>query len=160
VPFHGGFGLLNVHGIPKPVYRAFELLHRTGNEILHVQGQHSTLDAWVIRQPGNMMVLVTNHALPRQPIATEDARLRIKGVGQPRSVVVERIDENHANAKRAWQQMGEAPYLHTEQIERLQEASRLRQEQLNWTYENQALEMELSVPPHAVAALTVEFDTR
>ena len=160
VPFHGGFGLLNVHGIPKPVYRAFELLHRTGNEILHVQGQHSTLDAWVIRQPGNMMVLVTNHALPRQPIATEDARLRIKGVGQPRSVVVERIDENHANAKRAWQQMGEPPYLHTAQIERLQEASRLRQEQLNWTYENQALEMELSVPPHAVAALTVEFDTR
>src|SRR5204862_464451 len=26
VPFHGGFGLLTIHGIPKPAYRAFELL--------------------------------------------------------------------------------------------------------------------------------------
>src|SRR5205085_8764994 len=34
VPFHGGFGLLNLHGIPKPTYRAFELLHRIGNELL------------------------------------------------------------------------------------------------------------------------------
>ena len=25
VPFHGGFGLLNIHGIAKPSYRAFEI---------------------------------------------------------------------------------------------------------------------------------------
>lgn len=30
VPFHGGFGLLNLHGIPKPTYRAYELFHRLG----------------------------------------------------------------------------------------------------------------------------------
>ena len=28
VPFHGGFGLLNLHGVAKPAYRAFQLLHR------------------------------------------------------------------------------------------------------------------------------------
>jgi xylan 1,4-beta-xylosidase len=31
VPFHGGFGLLNIHGIAKPSYRAFQLLHAFGN---------------------------------------------------------------------------------------------------------------------------------
>ncbi len=30
-PFHGGFGLLNLHGIPKPTYRTFELFHDLGN---------------------------------------------------------------------------------------------------------------------------------
>ena len=30
VPFHGGFGLLTLHGIAKPTYRAFELLHKLG----------------------------------------------------------------------------------------------------------------------------------
>ena len=30
-PFHGGFGLLNIYGIPKPAYRAFELLHKLGS---------------------------------------------------------------------------------------------------------------------------------
>lgn len=34
VPFHGGFGLLNLHGIPKPTYRAFQLLHHLGTELV------------------------------------------------------------------------------------------------------------------------------
>ena len=32
VPFQGGFGLLNIHGIAKPAYRAYELLHELGTE--------------------------------------------------------------------------------------------------------------------------------
>jgi xylan 1,4-beta-xylosidase len=38
VPFHGGFGLLNIHGIAKPAYRAYELLHRVGKQLLRVDG--------------------------------------------------------------------------------------------------------------------------
>ena len=49
VPFHGGFGLLNLHGIAKPTYRAFELLHKLGNERLLVDGLHETVNAWVTR---------------------------------------------------------------------------------------------------------------
>jgi xylan 1,4-beta-xylosidase len=51
VPFHGGFGLLNLHGVPKPAYRTFELLHRLGEELLPVAGSHATVDAWVVRRP-------------------------------------------------------------------------------------------------------------
>ena len=51
VPFQGGFGLLNLHGIAKPIYRAFELLHRLGTEILDVEGHHETVDAWFVRRP-------------------------------------------------------------------------------------------------------------
>jgi xylan 1,4-beta-xylosidase len=29
-PFHGGFGLQNIYGIPKPTYRIFEMLHPPG----------------------------------------------------------------------------------------------------------------------------------
>ena len=35
-PFHGGFGLLTLHGIAKPVYRAFQLLKELGTERLLV----------------------------------------------------------------------------------------------------------------------------
>ena len=35
--FHGMFGLINLHGIPKPSYRAYQLLHETGTERLPVQ---------------------------------------------------------------------------------------------------------------------------
>jgi xylan 1,4-beta-xylosidase len=49
VPFHGGFGLLNIHGVAKPTYRAYELLHALGTEMLPVDGTHPTVDAWVVR---------------------------------------------------------------------------------------------------------------
>lgn len=34
--FHGMFGLVNLHGVPKPAYRAYQLLHETGNARLPV----------------------------------------------------------------------------------------------------------------------------
>ncbi|MCA1600514.1 MAG: beta-xylosidase, partial [Acidobacteria bacterium] len=64
VPFHGGFGLLNLHGIPKPTYRAFQLLHDIGTEQLLVDGLHETVDASVIRKDSALTIILTNHATP------------------------------------------------------------------------------------------------
>ncbi len=41
VPFQGGFGLLNIHGIAKPIYRAFQLLHGLGSELSGGTGKSS-----------------------------------------------------------------------------------------------------------------------
>jgi len=42
-------------------------------------------------------VLVTNHALPRQPIAMQTVRVELADALPPRSVTLERIDDDHAN---------------------------------------------------------------
>lgn len=158
VPFHGGFGLLNLHGIPKPAYRAFELLHRLGTDRLLVDGLHDTVDAWVVRKPAAVSVLLANHALPRHPIETQQIHVRLTDArAQPRRAYVERIDEDHANAKRHWREMGEPDYLSAGDVERLQAASRLVQEPQGWAYEDGVIHLELALPPHAVAAVTVEF---
>jgi xylan 1,4-beta-xylosidase len=49
VPFHGGFGLPNIHGIAKPSYRTYELLQHVGKELLQAGGSHATVNIWVIR---------------------------------------------------------------------------------------------------------------
>jgi xylan 1,4-beta-xylosidase len=157
VPFHGGFGLLTLHGIAKPNYRAFELLHRLGNERLPVVGAHETVDVWVVRQEAGLIVLVTNHAMPRQPIEKQRVRVRLEGGRRPRQAFLERIDEEHANAKRRWQEMGEPEYLDERQIVELELASRMVRESHTWKTEGGAVEIEVDVPPHAVAAVTVEF---
>jgi xylan 1,4-beta-xylosidase len=36
--FHGMFGLINLHGVPKPTYRAYQLLHEAGDLRLRVTG--------------------------------------------------------------------------------------------------------------------------
>jgi xylan 1,4-beta-xylosidase len=157
VPFHGGFGLLNIHGVAKPAYRAFELLHHLGTERLPVAGRHPTVDAWVVRRADTATVLLTNHALPRHAISREQVRVRLTAAPEPRAARVERIDHDHANARRAWQEMGELEHLTEPQVSQLHEASRMARQPHPWTYAGQAVELSVTLPPHAVAAVTLDF---
>jgi xylan 1,4-beta-xylosidase len=156
IPFHGGFGLLNLHGVPKPTYRAFELLHRIGNELLLVDGSHETVNAWVVRKEHSFTVLLTNHALPRHPIKTEQVEIRLNNAPKRCYAYVERIDEAHANAKRLWHEMGEPEYLSALEVEHLQEASLMWKEPHPCEHVNESLYLDISLPPHSVAAITVE----
>lgn len=99
-PFHGGFGLLTLHGIAKPTYRAFQLLHRLGRELLTISGSHETVDAWLIRNENSTTLILTNHALPRHLINPEQVHIELKPLARPRAVHIERIDADHANAKK------------------------------------------------------------
>jgi xylan 1,4-beta-xylosidase len=156
-PFHGGFGLLNLHGIPKPVYRAFELMHRLGSERLPMEGTHATVDAWATKHGNDVMILLANHALPRQPIAAQRIRLELLDSPPPRNATLERIDDSHANAKAAWQALGEPEYLNPTQERQLDEASRLVRESWPCRYEERTVHLEMELPPHGVAALTIEL---
>ena len=157
VPFHGGFGLLTLHGIPKPTYRAFELLHHLGTELLVVEGSHDTVDAWVVRKERSLTVLLTNHALPRHSIKTEQVRITLSGAAGGCLASVQRIDDRHANAKRLWRETGAPEYPRVPEVARLQEASRLVNEPFRCVEATDILSLDIALPPHAVAAIGVAF---
>jgi xylan 1,4-beta-xylosidase len=157
VPFHGGFGLLTLHGIAKPTYRAFELVHRLGHERLLVDGLHHTVDGWVVRRDREVTILLTNHALPRHTIDTERVQVTLVGASEPRLAVAERIDRDHANPKREWCATGSPEYLDPTQLEHLQSASQVRREPVRCDYAGSAVRFEMTLLPHAVAAVTVGF---
>ncbi len=159
-PFQGGFGLLNLYGIPKPVYRAYQLMHRLGTEQLVVDGVHETVNAWAAKRDDSAMFLLTNHALPRHFIKPHNVQLALASAGEPAEVFVERIDENHANAKAKWQEMGEPEYLSAEQVEKLKGASELQRETLKWRHENGTVHIELDLPLHSVAAVTIKLASK
>ena len=156
-PFHGGFGLLNLYGVPKPVYRAFQLLHRLGRERLPVFGTHKTVDAWVVRKGRSITVLVTNHAQPRHDIVTQLVEVHLTDAPPPLTAYIKRIDEDHANACRRWREMGEPEYPSRAQVEQLEAASRLVKEPLGFSYENRTVRFDIDLPPDAVAAVTLEL---
>jgi xylan 1,4-beta-xylosidase len=169
-PFHGGFGLLTLHGIPKPAYRAFELLHQLGDERLLVDGLHHTVDAFVARNaraPNGaaavggagavVTVLLTNHALPRHSIETERVRITLAATPKPRQVVCRRIDGDHANAEREWRALGSPAYLDAAATDRLQNASRVPRDSLACGYANAACHFDIMMPAHSVAAVTLEY---
>ena len=153
VPFHGGFGLQNIHGIAKPAYRAFQLLHGLGTEMRPVEGQHDTVDAWLVRGDREATLMLTNFALPRHPIETEHVRFAIHGAKSTADASITRIDLEHANAKRRWEQMGKPDYLSAAMVEELNEVSLLRKEAVSTAFEADMLGIEISLPPQSVAAI-------
>ena len=157
IPFHGGFGLLTLQGIAKPTYRAFELLHRLGNELLLVDGLHETVNAWVARNANNVTVLVSNHALPGHSIETEQVIVRLISAPKPRAAFVLRIDETRANACPVWKAMGAPAYPSVSQLEALTEASTLARKKKSFNWSHRTAMFEIDLPPHAVAAIELEF---
>jgi xylan 1,4-beta-xylosidase len=108
---------------------------------------------WAVRGEKDVTVMLTNFALPRHPIATETVTLSLR-IAQPESVVsLRRIDLEHANAKRHWEQMGKPDYLTASMIASLNDASRMNPEPLSFAYEAGMLNLEVVVPPQSVAAI-------
>lgn len=58
--FHGGFGLINIHGVPKPVYYAYEFLAHLGGTELACDDE----SAYVCKNERGVQVLAWNVALP------------------------------------------------------------------------------------------------
>ena len=158
-PFHGGFGLLNLHGIPKPTYRAFELLHQLGSRQSLVDGLHETVDCSVIRNDSSLTILLTNHTTPGHSIETESIDLRLNNAPQPSEAYIQRIDAEHANPKLIWEEMGQPEYLTKKDVDRLEEASCLVKEKQSFSYRDNAVFLKTELPPHAVAAITVSFES-
>jgi len=157
VPFHGGFGLLNLQGIAKPAYRAYQLLHALGTELIQLEGKHETVDAWLVRGEKSATLMLINFALPRQPIATETVSVALKGVPSVAGATIQRIDLEHANAKRRWEQLGKPEYLSAAMVAELDALSRLQTEAQPVVRDGGTLRLDVTLPPQAVAAIQLSY---
>jgi xylan 1,4-beta-xylosidase len=161
IPFHGGFGLMNIYGIPKPAYRAFQLLHHTGDEILVMNGRHETVDAWITRRGSTLLIVVTNFALPRHLIQIEEVTIELKGVKVCRSASIERIDDEHANARGAWEKMGSPGTLSPAQVMELEAASETKKEtievQIKSDAEKPTATLKVRMPIQGTVLITMEI---
>jgi xylan 1,4-beta-xylosidase len=163
-PFHGGFGLLTLHGIAKPIYRAFQLMLRLGDGHLPVLGSHETVVVWVgklnVGERPTSNVLLVNQAMPRQPICSETAQLRLTGIvgRHPRRVTISRIDADHCNPLAAWRALGQPEYLTTEHVERISAAATLSEAELAFSFDGEMAVIEVNLPPQSVALLQIEWN--
>jgi xylan 1,4-beta-xylosidase len=105
------------------------------------------------------MIVVTNFALPRQPIKTETVRVVLRHGAAPIKATLQRIDEHHANAKRSWLALGAPEYLDAGQIAQLQLASRMQRSEQEFRHVDGHIEIEVVMPPQGIAAVTLQFAT-
>jgi xylan 1,4-beta-xylosidase len=128
-PFSGKYGLVNLHGVKKPLFHAFRFLARLYDHQLPTKGS-----LYATRSPeGGLRVLSWNYCEPlevdfhggeyRLDEREEDELLRFTGMDGRVNVRGWRVDRQHGNAYRAWLTMGAPQYPGLGQIEALKRAA-------------------------------------
>ena len=152
VPFHNGFGLMNIHGIPKPTYRLFELFHNLGDQRLPVYSNttHPTIEMIAIKKGDGLTCIVYNQNTPSGEISSDEVTLTFENL-QSKQAVLLRIDEDNANARKTWEDMGSPMYPTSEQLTRSHEASTPSREIIDIS--NGIITFTLK--PHAIVAIII-----
>jgi len=150
--FHGGFGLQTVHGIPKPTYRAFELLHQLGNERLTVTGEQETVGMIASCKENEISVVAYNHNIPGAEILPQHVSITLKHKTISGAEIT-LIDENSCNPYHLWEEMDSPDYLKPEQLEALYSASKVSNESLHICNCTVSSTIDFVLPPHSVAMI-------
>jgi len=118
--FHGGFGMINYQGIPKPVFHGYRFLNQLGDELLAKSpGAVVTRDS----KTGKLTALAYNYppevsvALPGTASLEEADKMTDTGSARALSLTltglspgapfeIETLDKEHANTTAAWEAMG------------------------------------------------------
>ena len=158
LPFHGGFGLQNIHGIPKPTYRIFEMLHGLGDQRLPVEGgAGSTVEMLAVRKGSNLTILAYNHNIPGAEIHTGEITLGLKGARPGQAASIRRVDSANANPKQKWIELGSPEYPTSAQLDEIRQASLPTTQQLELETREAGALLKFSLPPHGVAEITLEL---
>ena len=139
LPYNNEFGLVNVYGIPKPVYRLFEALHEAGDRRLDVEneGASRTAEVLALSDGQQVMVFAYNHDIEERDIRDEEMELTLTGD----IVKIEKavIDSTHTAPYACWEAMGKPVYPTKQQLAALESASQLIYEPVEVAYGTQTL---------------------
>ncbi|EOD20698.1 hypothetical protein EMIHUDRAFT_75189 [Emiliania huxleyi CCMP1516] len=127
-PFHNGYGLMTVHGIRKPAWRAFEMLASLGDYRLPVSGNVSPADGSSTSQ-GHVVLLLSNFHRNRSACTAQNVSLAVihrSDATLPPTARAFRVDEAHANPLAEWHRQGQPIYPDSSQLSKLHDASRVR----------------------------------
>lgn len=156
-PFHGGFGLLNWHGIPKPSYFAFQWLHELGTQRLPMTfSGAATSEGVATRRGDDLRCLFYNHQIPGQPIVAETVRVTIHNARSAAHALIQYVDQDSGCAKTVWQSLGAPACPRRQEVERIADQSRPVVQAVGLVREGEELTFEITLEPHAIASVDIK----
>jgi xylan 1,4-beta-xylosidase len=142
--FHGGFGMLTQNGIPKPVFHAMKMLADAGDERLDL-GPDATcgeIGIAAFRKEKDTQILLFRQKMKNLDLPKEKAVVRLDMPARPAGITLRRVDENHGNPLRLWEEMGSPVSLNRAEVEALKEKSDVRPEAWPFAWEDGVLTLE------------------
>ncbi|WP_455616959.1 GH39 family glycosyl hydrolase [Eisenbergiella sp.] len=143
--FHGGFGILTLDGIPKPIFYGMKMLAEAGDERMEL-GEEATKGeigiAGFVREEEKQLLLF-RQKMKNENLPKEKAYIQIETEKTPGKVIVSRIDEEHCNPLKIWEEMGCPLDMNKAEIAELTQKSTMKEEV--WEYEYRDGIVEVSV---------------
>lgn len=124
VPFHGGYGLLNVNGIPKASFHAFRFLHEIAGERVAVnwKDKTGTLGAIAAQQDDVLRILLWNYLDPEKAARNYEIQIR----NSPNYGICEQIMPEQGSAYEYWRRLGAPEFISLPELIALERASQPR----------------------------------
>ena len=157
--FHGGFGLLTQSGIPKPVYHGMKLLaDAPGTRIdLGPDATGGEIGIAAFEGDGETHVLLFRQKMKQLDLPKEEAVVRVELPDRPMRVTVRRIDEEHGNPLKLWEEMGRPDYLNRAETESLKERSAVMPEDWPFTWADGVLTLRAELGVNDVYGFVIEY---
>lgn len=157
-PFHGGFGLLNQDGIPKPGFWALKLLSLCGDERIVLPEAEGETRAAAFRSEEGVQILLVRQRMKNDAEAPKEAvTLRVSADAAPAEVSIMRIDDAHGNPLRVWQEeYNSRNDLSPAEAAEITEKSRVVPEPCEYRLENGALTIETALGVNDVALIQIK----
>jgi xylan 1,4-beta-xylosidase len=147
-PFYGGYGIVAERGIPKPAFRAFEILHDLGDQ--RIAASENDVLATRTRN-GALAIALWNLVEPAATGPDKTFTLDIKGA-PGRHVTVRRVDAAHGDTLTAWKNMDSPRYPTQAQIAALKKASEIGAPETISLHGDQ---LTVTVPPKGLALVEI-----
>lgn len=155
--FHGGFGLQTIHGIPKPSFYGLKMLAQAGDE-RYVLGEGATdgeIGIAAFKAEGKKQVILFRQKMKQLELPKEKAEVSVELDHAPKGVFLQRIDEEHCNPLKIWEEMGEPADLNRAEVKGIIEKSALITEEMPFVYENGSVRFEAGLGVNDIYFVTI-----
>ena len=153
-PFHGGFGLVNNDGIPKPNFWAFKILSQLYvNRLVLPQKTNGDVEYAAFKDGDKIQILVWVQNQDYHKHDIYDVEIEVNAVAN--TVTAQFIDDAHCNPKAEWLKLGKPDLLTREQVKEIRETTKLVEQEIPFEVMDGNTLIRLTLSTNDVALLTL-----
>ena len=135
--FHGGFGLISLNGIPKPVFYGMKMLAEAEDHRIELDESCFTeVEAAAFEGSREKQILLFRQSMKQELKEKEKVTVTVEVNEKPQRIILQRIDEAHCNPLKEWEQMGSPKDLTKAEVQMLKEKTSMQDEVMEYQYQD------------------------
>lgn len=155
-PFTGGFGLLNIHGIPKPSFWAFKLLSKLGDEKFEIEEAFGAVEWQAFKGRNDTIQIILYSQSFKRDNESNSVNFILKNLPKVTMITAEKINKTSGNPIAVWEQLGSPLQLKESEIVYIKEKSKPIVETIDYIQKNSSVELDIEIATNEVILLTIQ----